>query len=142
MRMSWHIAKAKQLVSAVGGPKEAADLLGMSYNNLTRYTRGELYFTGPQIVALESAAMVPIYSGDMAGLIASPACDGDPVDHALSATTHAAKLAETLVRALTDQVITENERREMRPFIAALRNHLENVERAVEGLPVKLEAAE
>lgn len=136
MRMTWHAAKARQLISAAGGPKECAELLGLSLGHVYRFQRGECFLTAPQIVALESAAMVPLYSQDMAALIADPSGpDTDPVTAAVSASSNAAQLAETLVRALTDQHISEAERRELRPFIVALRAHLDSIERTVEGDP-------
>lgn len=143
MRLAWHAAKARQLVSAVGGVKEAAHILGYETPDMIyRIQRGEYEFRPSQIVALESAAMVPIYSGDMAGLVGKDDATGCPVEQATTANVHAARMASAFVRALADGHLNAAEKKELRPIIAALRERLDACERHVEGAPSSILAAE
>ncbi len=132
MRPAWHRAKARQLISAAGDVKEAAHLIGVCDRQVYRYQNAEQFLTAPQIITLEAAAMEPIYSAGMAGLISVGApSGGDPMGHAAGAAREAGALPALVHSAMADGRIDRNERRAILDTIAAARADLDAAERAL-----------
>lgn len=132
MRMIWHRAKVRQLISVVGGVKEAAHILGVCERQVYRYQTGEQHLTGPQIVTLESAAMEPVYSACMAALVQTvQASSDDPLVFAAGAAREAAALPALIIAAQADGRISQTERRALLETIAAARSELDSAERAL-----------